>query len=227
MDVPRTGFLDSSIDQKAAERVDAETFALASGGDKARQQPRKSPLLANMSSTTKPKPKFGPIGQLGFVVKDIQAAMRHWSEVNGVGPWFFIPAYPLPTFRYKGVEGPGPDVSIALGYSGDMQIELIEQRCRTPSMYRDFIDSGMEGLQHYAVWCENYDATLNEALEAGFKIGQEGDATGRGRFAYLESTGHPGTVVELVELTESRKAGFDRMKAAAANWDGSDPIRLL
>lgn len=178
-------------------------------------------------SNSADKPSFGPIAQLGFVVKDINAAMKTWSEVNGVGPWFFIPKYPLPKFTYKGQDSPVPDLGIALAYSGDLQLELIEQRCESPSMYKDYLDSGLEGLQHTAVWCEDYDATLEKALKAGYKIGQEGDATGRGRFAYLESTGHPGTVLELVELTESRKAGFEKIKAAAKNWDGKDPVRLL
>lgn len=170
---------------------------------------------------------FGPVAQIGMVVRDIEAAMRHWAEVCGVGPWFHIPRYPLPRFRYRGVEGPGPDVAIALAYSGDVQLELIQQRCDTPSMYRDFIAAGLEGMQHWAFWSEDYDAALARALAAGHRIGQEGDATGRGRFAYLETTGHPGTAVEIVELTPSRAQGFARMREAAAGWDGKDPVRLL
>lgn len=170
---------------------------------------------------------FGPVAQIGMVVRDIEAAMTHWSTVCGVGPWFFMPRYPLPAFRYRGTEQPGPDVAIALAYSGEVQIELIQQRCRTPSMYRDFLDAGLEGMQHWAFWAADYDAALARALAAGHRIGQEGDATGRGRFAYLESDGPVASVVEIVELTESRAAGFARMKAAAAAWDGSDPVRLL
>jgi hypothetical protein len=94
-------------------------------------------------------------------------------------------------------------------------------------MYRDFIAAGLEGMQHWAFWSEDYDAALARALAAGHRIGQEGDATGRGRFAYLETTGHPGTAVEIVELTPSRAQGFARMREAAAGWDGRDPIRLL
>ncbi len=171
---------------------------------------------------------FGPIRQLGLVVRDIEGAMRHWAEANGVGPWFYMPRYPLPRFRFRGVDGEGPDCGIALAYSGGMQIELIEQRCATPSLYREFLDAGREGMQHWAVWSADYDAALARGLGAGFTLGQEGDATGRGRFAYLERAGgHPGSVLELVELTEARRAGFARMEAAAEGWDGSDPIRLL
>src|SRR5215211_6559020 len=31
---------------------------------------------------------FGPLRQVGFVVRDVERAMRHWVEVCGVGPWF-------------------------------------------------------------------------------------------------------------------------------------------
>ena len=31
---------------------------------------------------------FGPLRQMGFVVRDIDKAMRHWIEVCGIGPWY-------------------------------------------------------------------------------------------------------------------------------------------
>ena len=30
---------------------------------------------------------FGPLRQMGYVVRDIEGAMRHWIDVCGVGPW--------------------------------------------------------------------------------------------------------------------------------------------
>ena len=32
---------------------------------------------------------FGPMRQVGIVVRDIEKAMHHWAEVCGVGPWFY------------------------------------------------------------------------------------------------------------------------------------------
>ncbi len=170
---------------------------------------------------------FGPLRQIGLVVRDIDAALRHWTEVNGVGPWFLMERYALQEFRYRGAAQQGLIVSIALAYSGGTQLELIQQRSDTPSMYRDFLGAGQEGMQHWAAWAEDYDAARERALARGMTIGQEGDATGRGRFAYFESAGHPGSVVELVELTESRARGFAMMQQAAEGWDGRDPVRRL
>ncbi len=33
---------------------------------------------------------FSELRQLGYVVRDIEAAMQYWIEVNGVGPFFAI-----------------------------------------------------------------------------------------------------------------------------------------
>ena len=45
---------------------------------------------------------FGPMRQVGIVVRDIDKAMRHWVEVCGVGPWFYAEQLPMNEFRYKG-----------------------------------------------------------------------------------------------------------------------------
>ena len=45
---------------------------------------------------------FGPMRQVGIVVRDIEKSMRHWVEVCGVGPWFYAEQLPLDEVRYKG-----------------------------------------------------------------------------------------------------------------------------
>src|SRR6201999_3395061 len=45
---------------------------------------------------------FGPLRQMGYVVTDVDAAMRHWIEVCGVGPWFYADRLPLTAFTYGG-----------------------------------------------------------------------------------------------------------------------------
>ena len=83
---------------------------------------------------------FGQIAQIGYVVTDIEASMRHWIR-HGVGPWFYIERVQMDYFRHRGVDSP-VQMSIALANSGDVQIELIQQRNDAPSMYREFLDSG-------------------------------------------------------------------------------------
>ncbi|MDP6342669.1 MAG: VOC family protein [Alphaproteobacteria bacterium] len=166
---------------------------------------------------------FGPLRQMGYVVRDIDAAMRHWIEVCQVGPWFYIDKLAMVDFRYRGSPS-APHLSIALANSGDVQLELIQQRDEAPTMYQDFLGRGHEGLQHFSTWPENYDEIYERALAAGYTAGQEADSP-RGRFVYFLQEGHPGTVIEMAHLTEARARIFDGVRQAAIEWDGSEPIR--
>ena len=58
----------------------------------------------------------------------------------------------------------------------------------------------------------------------GYTVGQEGDSP-RGRFVYFRNEGHPGTVIEMAHATPTRMSIFNSVRAAAAGWDGSDPVR--
>jgi hypothetical protein len=168
---------------------------------------------------------FGSLRQMGYVVRDVEAAMRHWVEVCGVGPWFYAERLPLTAFTYAGKHYDDIHVSIGLANSGDMQVELIQQRSDHPSMYRDFLAVHPEGgLQHWSSWPEDYDERYERALANGYVVGQEGAAP-RGRFVYFRNEGHPGTIIEMSHATPTRKRIFDAVRAAAVGWDGRDPVR--
>lgn len=170
--------------------------------------------------------RFGPIRQNGYVVHDIDAALAHWTGVLGVGPFFYFERVPIEDFRHRGEPSP-VEVSIALANWGDLQIELIQQRNDAPSMYRDFLAAGHEGLQHVACWYESLDGILAEVAAAGTPVGQSGTIGERGRFAYLETASHPGTVIEISEISGSKGRFFDHVRACAEGWDGSEPVRSV
>jgi catechol 2,3-dioxygenase-like lactoylglutathione lyase family enzyme len=167
---------------------------------------------------------FGDLRQVGIAVRDIEAAMRHWVEVCGVGPWFYTDRLPVTGFTYAGRRYDEVHISIALANSGAVQLELIQQRCGTPSMYRDFLAAGHEGMQHWSSWPANYDEIYQRALATGYTVGQEGDSP-RGRFVYFRNEGHPGTVIEMAHATPTRMRIFDAVREAAVGWDGRDPVR--
>jgi len=167
---------------------------------------------------------FGPIRQLGYMVRDIEQSMQHWSQTLGIGPWFYNERFAFDSFVYGGKRHDGIELSVAMANSGDMQIELIEQRCQTPSMYLDFLATSGEGLQHVAFWPNDYDTAYRQALETGYVVGQEGQLP-RGRFVYFRSSGHAGTVFEFNEITPVREEIIESIRQAALDWDGSEPIR--
>lgn len=169
---------------------------------------------------------FGEPRQNGYVVRDVEAAMRHWSEVLGVGPWFYFERAPIEEFRYRGAPS-SLEVSIALANSGALQIELIQPRNDAPSMYRDFLAAGREGLQHLAYWTERFDEDLARLQALGHEVGQSGQIGADGRFVYLLTEAHPGTVIEVSEISGPKGRFFAHIASAARAWDGREPIRRM
>ncbi len=170
---------------------------------------------------------FGAIRQNGYVVRDVRAAMAHWINVLGVGPWFYFDRVKIDYFRHRG-EPSNLEMSIALANSGDLQIELIQQRNDAPSMYKEFLGSGREGLQHVAYWTMDYQALYDRALSLGYRVGHEGQIGGeQGRFAYFDTEAHPGTVIEISDISGPKGKFFEFVRQAAIGWDGADPIRGL
>lgn len=169
---------------------------------------------------------FGEIRQNGYVVRDLEAALAHWVEVLRVGPWFVLEDVAPTDFRYRGERSPAR-MSIALANSGPLQLELIQALDDSPSMYRDFLAAGREGLQHVAYWTQEFDAALERASAAGFEVGHSGAFGEQGRFVYFANEAHPGTVVELSEVRGAKQRFFDHVARACDTWDGSDPVRRL
>lgn len=168
---------------------------------------------------------LGPVRQNGYVVRDIRAAMDRWVKAMGVGPWFYIDRVRTDHFRHRGRDS-AVEMSIALANSGDLQIELIQQRNEAPSLYKEFLDSGREGLQHIAYWPADYQALYDHTLALGYRVGHEGQIGGpQGRFSYFETEPHLGIVLELSDVSGGKGRFFERVRQAAAGWDGSDPIR--
>ena len=168
---------------------------------------------------------FGAVRQNGYVVRDIHAAMTHWIEVMGVGPWYYMEHVKTDWFRHRGQDS-AVEMSIALANSGDLQIELIQQRNDAPSLYKEFLDAGHEGLQHMSYWSHDYQTLYDKALGLGYRIGHEGQIGGdKGRFAYFDTQAHPGTIIEISDISGTKGPFFERVQQAALSWDGTRPIR--
>jgi hypothetical protein len=171
---------------------------------------------------------FGDMRQIGFVVTDLQKSMRHWADICSVGPWFWFEKSSYIVYKHRGIVYDTLDLTVGFANSGEIQLELIQQRCKTPSMYREFLAKHPEGgMQHWSSWPVDYKERYEAALKAGYTIAMEGDHV-RGAFVYFEKAdGDPGSVIEMAELTPGRKTFFDMVRDAAAGWDGRDPIRKM
>jgi hypothetical protein len=171
---------------------------------------------------------FGAVRQVGYVVKDIEQAMAHWSGKLGVGPWFYKEVVDTTEFRYYGKVATPPSLSIALANSGDLQIELIQQNDDAPSLYLDSLKRGGEGQQHLAYWTpDRFDEFVDRLLNAGYVEGHGGRMGTRGRFAYFVNPELPSGMFELSESTGGKAEYFEEVRRAAEQWDGKDPVRYI
>ena len=166
----------------------------------------------------------GPIRQIGYVVTDIDRAMATWVAL-GVGPWFVMRSLPMQA-RYRG-EPCETTLSVAWSNSGEMQIELIGQRDDTPSIFTEFLGAHGPGFHQIAYWTTDFDETMRSVENAGWPVVWSGGENYGVRFAYLEIPDGPAAVVEISELTDATAANAVFTHDAAAEWDGSAPIREL
>ena len=170
---------------------------------------------------------FGPVMQNAFVVTDLDAALDHWTRVMGVGPFFVFERVEFAEIWYRGQSALDIDLSVAIGYWGNLQIELIRQRNDVPSIYTDFPGRQAGGLQHMGVITESVSRDLERLQELGIEAVQYGTTTGGLRFAYVSTNQHPGGMIELIESNPGMLKFFAKMQAAAQQWDGSEPVRRI
>ena len=168
----------------------------------------------------------GTVMQLAFVPRDFDAALRHWTETMGVGPFFSLEHIALPNCRYEG-QPSAIDFSIAIAYWGDIQIELVKQHNDAPSIYKRWRDEGREGLHHVCIVVDDMADARRVCAAAGARIAQEAVVAGGGEVIYVDAGGGPGSLIELIRLPQSTLDAFAAMREVCRHWDGRDPLRPL
>ena len=168
---------------------------------------------------------LGEVMQLAFVPPDINTAVAYWTETMGVGPFFKLEHAQLAlhshTYRGKPCEA---DFTIMIAYWGDLQIELIQQHNDAPSIYQDWRDLGGDGLHHVCILVEDLGDAVARCAAQGADILQEGQS-GASTFAYMDTKGGPGTILEILCPAPEIRAYQAHMKECARLWDGKNPIR--
>ncbi|NMM83080.1 lactoylglutathione lyase [Rhodococcus sp. SRB_17] len=150
----------------------------------------------------------GPIFQICWVVEDIAAAEREFTEKWGVRRWLRLPdiAFGPETTTYRGKPAEYT-IHVSLGYVGTQQIELI-QPVSGQNLYTEFLEKRGVGVHHVAWVPDDYEETLAEAGRRGMPILQQGCAGME--FAYLDG-GALGGYVELMKLTPEIRLMFDSL----------------
>lgn len=168
---------------------------------------------------------LGTVRQLAYVVTDLEAALHYWTNTLKAGPFFLLEHCPLANQKYYGADSDA-DVTIALGNSGDLQIELIYQHNDAPSVYQDFLQAGRVGVHHFGLMPEDYSATTAHYRALGHEEAFT-CTVGGAPLVYFDTLDTLGHYVELWDNHTVFKDMFLMVEEAAQGWDGKDPIRVL
>ena len=164
------------------------------------------------------------IVQMAYVVEDIHAAMKEWTSRMRVGPWFLLDRLAGVEAQYRG--GPSQaEVTLAMSFSGHMNVELIQQVNDAPSVYRETIEKRGYGFHHFGVATWNFDQEVERYRAGGAELAFLLRVPSGGRVAYMDTTATLPGMVELIELGPGFEPTFNRFYRASIGWDGSDPVR--
>jgi hypothetical protein len=162
--------------------------------------------------------------QLGFLVDDLPAAAAKWGQVFGMGPFNVTPVFEQHV-TYRGTEA-AITCQVAVAQAGPVQVELIQQLCDRPSVFRDWSRGGRCAFHQLATVTPDYDGKKAHYEDLGYEVAAE-SLSGRFRVAYIDTAADFGFYTEVVESTPGFLANLGKIARASAAWDGTDPLRLL
>jgi methylmalonyl-CoA/ethylmalonyl-CoA epimerase len=151
--------------------------------------------------------------QVAFVVKSLEAGERFFNERMGVPRFYEIKDFGKRAtekiFRGKPANH---EFKIAIAYSGNTQIELIEHVVGETT-YKEFLERRGEGMHHLGFFLEdrqNHDKVLSEfaANHAVLQSGRFGETL----YTYFDTESAIGAVMEIVYLDPTAKELMARVK---------------
>jgi hypothetical protein len=148
------------------------------------------------------------IGQIGIVVKNLEAAMENYWQSAGIGPWnVYTTGAPPLSCTYHG-QPASYKVRLATARSGRLQMELIEY-LSGDTIHRDFVASGRTGVEHIGIYVPDLEQALLPYQAKGIAILQQAEGLGvkaDGRYAYLDTELILGTILELIQSSSQPTA---------------------
>jgi hypothetical protein len=171
---------------------------------------------------------FGPrdnsIIQIAYSVADIEAAMRHYTELLSVGPWFLVGPFVPPKGVYRGATTT-MKVSLALGFTGPLMVELIQQHDDKPSVFQETLKArGAHGFHHWGVGARDFETTAAQYRARGYQEAFTDTAPMGFRVIYFDTGRELPGMLEVIEMNATAEEGFQNMHQASQDWDGKEHI---
>jgi methylmalonyl-CoA/ethylmalonyl-CoA epimerase len=135
------------------------------------------------------------VNQVGIVVRDMDRAIKNYREIFGISfPKVLVPDYFNRVYRGK------PEnfrMKIGLAMMGELQIELIEP-LEGKTIYGEFLKKWGDGIHHLGFDVNNLDERVAAFRKSGIDVLMSGERVG-GKFAYMDTEGKVGIIVELIQ----------------------------
>lgn len=163
--------------------------------------------------------QLGPISHISYLVDDLDEAIAFWAHTLSVGPFFVLRHL---TFERLEVEGASSDadISIALAWRGDLQIELVQQHDDAPSVFTLYPGTG-GGAHHAGIRTADLALAEKALLDSGLRVVQRG-VSGAGATTVFFDGGPYLGILELIEVIDGGTF-LEKLKWAAAEWDRVSP----
>jgi catechol 2,3-dioxygenase-like lactoylglutathione lyase family enzyme len=111
------------------------------------------------------------VGQIGYVVSNINKAIAYYEETFGISPWILLDERPEPCI--EGGKEVHPLLRIALAYNGPVQIEFI-QVLDGESFHLKHVGESEGEAHHLGFMVQNIDRRLDAYHKRGIEILQRG-----------------------------------------------------
>jgi hypothetical protein len=160
--------------------------------------------------------------QTAYYVADVNAAAALWTQRFGAGPFFIAEHIPLTEVVVRG-RASRLDHTSAYGWHGNAMVELVQQNCRTPSVFND----RAHGLHHMAYFAADIDAELQRLGRLGIATAMTATTNSGVRFAFADANAQMGHYLELYQENDAIRGFYEFVREASVGWDGRNPVRML
>jgi methylmalonyl-CoA/ethylmalonyl-CoA epimerase len=147
------------------------------------------------------------VDQIGIVVQDLRASLERYAQIWPLGRWNCY-VYGPETVNQLTYRGKPANYSMWIALNTESpQMELI-QPLTGESLYTEWLAQHGEGLHHLGVYVESLKDSIASITAAGHALLQSGYGTGLdgdGGYAYFNTVGDLGMIVETIEKPSRRR----------------------